>query len=87
VASIVLRSQDSAVIMATAYRTEGRVMKVWISVGAKSFSYPCHPYQLWGPHILLSNGYQELFLQGKSCKVKNTWIYSSAPHMPSLYNP
>jgi hypothetical protein len=85
-------SHDSTIGIVTAYRLDDTGVGVQIPVGSRIFSSPRHPYQLWGPPSLLSNGYQGLFPPGgkqqgreadhsppASAKVKKVWIYTSTP--------
>jgi hypothetical protein len=60
--------------------------------GSEFFSSPPRPDRLWGPPILLSNGYKGFFFLGlrrpgcgalhsspSSAEVKNAWSYTSTP--------
>jgi hypothetical protein len=51
-------SRDSAVRLATGYGLDDQGVGVQVLVEAKLFTSLC---RLWGPPILLSNGYQGLF--------------------------
>jgi hypothetical protein len=54
-------SRDSSVDIATGYGLEDRMIRVRFSVGAENFSLRRCVERLWGPLILVSNGYRELF--------------------------
>ena len=47
------------------------------------FSSPKQPDRFWGPHSLLSNGYQGLFHRGKEAEVKNSGVISPLLNMSS----
>jgi len=76
-------SRDSSVVWMIRGSSSGR--------GWKFFSSPSHPDRLWGPHSLLSNGYQGLTCGVKwpgheadhslpsNAEVKNTWSCTSTP--------
>jgi hypothetical protein len=59
--SIIYRSRDSAVSIATSYGLDDRGVGVRIPVGSKIISSP-----LWGPPNILFNGYRGFFLRGKA---------------------
>jgi hypothetical protein len=63
--SIIIRSRDSAVGIATGYGLDDREVGVRVPVGSRIIS-PCRPDQLWGAPNLLYNGYRELFPGGKA---------------------
>jgi hypothetical protein len=79
-------------VIVTGYGLDGSVVRVWVPIGSRIFSSPCHSYQFWGPPNLLCNGYGGgLFPVVKwpchgadhspstSAKVKNMLIYTSTP--------
>jgi hypothetical protein len=85
-----MKMQDSIVDIATGYRLDDWGVGVWVLVGPRIFSSPCHPDQLWGPPNLLSNGYWGALSPGvkrpgreadhspsASAKVKKMWIYAT----------
>jgi len=48
------------------------------------FTSSPHPYRLWVPPSLLSNGYWVLYPQGEAAEVKNAWSYASTPPYVSI---
>jgi hypothetical protein len=62
--SIVLRSSDSAVDIATDYGLDEGGVGVRVPVESIIFSSPRHPDRLWDPPNLLSSGYRGLFSTG-----------------------
>jgi hypothetical protein len=54
--------RDSAVSIATGYGLDDRGVGVRVPVKAEIFNSPQRPDCLWGPHSLLSNGYNEISL-------------------------
>jgi hypothetical protein len=60
--------RDSAVGIATGYGLDDRRVGVRVPVEARIFSSPCRPDRLWGPPILVSNGYQGSFPGGKAAR-------------------
>jgi hypothetical protein len=60
------RSRDSAVGTATDYGLDDREVGVRIPVGPRIFTFPCRLDRLWGPPLLLYNGYRGR-LPGGSC--------------------
>jgi hypothetical protein len=85
------RSSDSVVGVATGYGLDDREVGVRAPVGARIFSFPCHPDRLWDRPNLLYNGYRGFFpglkRQGleadhsspTSAEIKKMWIYTSTP--------
>jgi hypothetical protein len=55
----IYKNRDSSVGIATGYGLDDRGVGVRVPVGSKIFSSPGRPDQVWGPHNLLSNAYQE----------------------------
>jgi hypothetical protein len=51
-------SQDSAVVIATGYRLDGRGVGVRVLAGPRFFSSPRCPDRLWGSPSFLSNWYR-----------------------------
>jgi hypothetical protein len=49
----------------TGYRLDAQGVGVQVLVGARIFTFPCHPDRLWGPPGLLSSGYWGPFPGGK----------------------
>jgi hypothetical protein len=86
-----MRSRDSVVGIATAYRLDDRGVGVRVSVGSRIFSSPRRPDGLWGrqPPIqwvpgALSPGVKRPWLEADhsppvSAEVKKVWFYTSAP--------
>jgi hypothetical protein len=87
-------SRDSAVGIATGYGLDNQGVGVRVLVGARIYTFPCHPDPLWGPPRLLSNVYGGALSLGikrpkreadhsppTSAEVKKTWVYTST----SLY--
>jgi hypothetical protein len=59
-----IESRNEAVGIVTDYGLDNQGIGVQVPVGARIFTSPCHPNQLFGPPSLLSNGYQGLFAWG-----------------------
>jgi hypothetical protein len=87
----IMWSRDSAVGIATGYGLDERGVGVRVPVGARIFTSPCRPDQLWGPPNLLSNGFRGLSPGVKrpgrvadhshptNAEIKKTWVYTSTP--------
>jgi hypothetical protein len=73
--TVLARSRDSAVSIATGYELDNRGVGVRVQVVSRIFSSPRHPHQLWGPPSFLSNGYWGLFPQGGGVKVAGPWSW------------
>jgi hypothetical protein len=61
-----IRSQNSAVGIATGYGLDDRGDGVRVPVWSRIYSSPRRPDWFWGPFNLLSNGYLGLFPLGKA---------------------
>jgi hypothetical protein len=59
-----IRSQDSAVSIATGYGLDEQGIGIRVPVGPRIFSTPRRPDRLWGPPSLLSNRYWGLLPRG-----------------------
>jgi hypothetical protein len=59
--TIILKSWDSEVGIATRCEMDDQEVGVLILVGARIFISPYHPHRFWGPLSLLSDGYRGLF--------------------------
>jgi hypothetical protein len=64
--SLLMRSLDSSVGIATSYGLDDRGVGVRVPVGSRIFSSPRRPNQLWDSPNLLSNGYRGLFSGAKA---------------------
>jgi hypothetical protein len=84
---VVIMSRDSAVGIGTGYGLDDQQVGVRVLVGARIFTSPCRPDQLWGPSSFPSNGNREVKRPGReadfsprnSADVKKTWVYTSTP--------
>jgi hypothetical protein len=87
-----MKSRDIVVGIATCYGLNDRGIGVQVPVGVRIFNSPNRPDCLWGPPLLLSNGYWGLFPRGvkrpgreadhstpTSAEVKKMWIYTVTP--------
>jgi hypothetical protein len=85
------KNRVRVVSIATGYGLHDPGFGVRAPVGARIFTSPCRPDQLWGPPNFLSNGYQGFFPGVKwhggeadhtppsSAEVKEVWIFTSTP--------
>jgi hypothetical protein len=55
--SIMTKSRDSVVGIATGYGLDAQGVGLRVPVGSRIFSSPCRPDWFWGPPNLISNGY------------------------------
>jgi hypothetical protein len=62
--TLINKSRDSVVGIATGYGLDGQGVGVRVPVWARIFTSPCRPNRLWGPPNPLSNGYRGLFPRG-----------------------
>jgi hypothetical protein len=69
-------SRDSVVGIATGYGLDDRGVVVRVPVESRIFSSPHRPDRLWGPPILLSNGYP-----GSYPEAKETGIVKLTTHL------
>jgi hypothetical protein len=63
---VTIEGRDSAVGIATGYGLDDGGVGVRVPVGSRIFPSPRRPYRLWGPPILLSNGYRGFIPRGKA---------------------